>query len=859
MENNILFTAKLTNYQAVAWYGYPVYKQSAKIKNYIKQNFGADFAAMLAEPHISDSDLKGLTEASWSSESISSKAVSFNNLPPDRQIHIQELLEQKIGTLKQYAEGLLLSEDSEENKWGQLINKSLIVPDKEHIFIEGDKILFVAWGFEYAASDSTRYDLKKEFIGHAKDKTIYEEIENKSDAPGIGITENIVEGQAELNSQASKEEEKELNEENQPDTENKNGEEFVNNNNKINNDQNFDKRNKWWVRFWWLWLLLLAFLILLFWLWRKNTDAPILPKYPGRIIPIDTNKIIRSKDDTIKFIVSDRINIWINGPNKSIDAFAKKFKETYPDTAYKILYYNTTNNIIRVQLQFPKDSRRKLKDDLRSKFKEFGIKFFDEYKFSTSDQPNDPAFKIENESWYQREVKALDAWNISRGNPNLVIAIIDDGFDLSHLEFKGKIYKPWNVPEYSKNVNTGRKLFHGTHVAGIAMGLADNSFGGAGIAPNCRFMPVQVGDQNGTMSTTSVVDGVLYAINHGANVINMSLGMTVPQNVVAMSQSRQRYIINNLFKDEEKFWDQIFKIAYEKNIVIVLAAGNQNILIGLDPMQRSAYTIKVSAVDQQEEKAGFSNYGSGSTISAPGVSIYSSVPGNRFRFLDGTSMAAPMVTGGVALIKSVNPAMSFSEIVNLLETTGIPVNSPGRKIGNIMQLDRALGVANLGRGKMPIVECGDVQYKIDSLLQEIAKLRMQCSVGNHQDTMRIPPHTKDFEFAEGRWKSTSDLHSVQTNKNVVIYFDFYHDGTGKITLVEPDNTQCSAQLSLSLKSGKFWVDQQASAVCSPPPKKYESYFFVCNPDANNCAECQAQNKNKKKLNNNFLFKLVRVN
>jgi len=619
-----------------------------------------------------------------------------------------------------------------------------------------------------------------------------------------------------------------------------------------------DSGNKpsWFKRNWkWILLILIAILFIILCFIFCRSERKYLPDNPNVIVPIDTTKII-SDPDSVRSIISDRINIALQGENRNIDEFAKQFKDIYSEESYKIIYYDTLT--YRIQIQVPSEKRAIVKKELPEKMSNFKMLIWSESLFKKNYIPSDPDFGNNKKSWYHKKVKVFDAWDISKGDTNIVVAIIDNGFDLTHPEFAGKIIKPWNITTRSANVNTGLKSEHGTHVAGIAIGLADNGQGVSGIAPNCKFMPIQVGDYNGNMSNTAVIDGVLYAINNGADVVNMSLGMSVDPRIQSLPQSEQEAYIKFLFKEEEVFWEQLFDMAYEKNIVFVLAAGNENVLIGLDPMQRSEKTIKVSAIDHTENKADFSNYGSKSTISAPGIEIYSSMPNNTFAYKPGTSMAAPVVAGGIAIIKSINPALSFDEIVDLIQYTGIPVNSPNAYVGNIIQLDVAAQIANNNRKKQPIIDCPDMQNKIDSLLQEIEKIRKQCpdTSINTGDTLKIPDKPKDYKFAEGRWKSTTNIISVSTGEKVTIYFDFYTNGKGKVTLVEADNTQCTADLDLSLNTNKFIIDQKRPSICNPPPETYNQYTFECEPDNTGCAECWAQNKIQK--SNKFKFKLIKI-
>ncbi len=611
-------------------------------------------------------------------------------------------------------------------------------------------------------------------------------------------------------------------------------------------------------KFRWKWFLLLGLILLLVAIllgYCKSTKT-YLPDRPNIIVPIDTTKIV-SDPDSIRKIVSNRCNVALIGENTDIVEFAKQFKKAYPSDDYSIIYYDTMTYSLQIEL--PPEDLQQFKEELPDKLTDFELLIWDESLYRSDYIPQDPGFSKPRDYWYHQNVKALSAWDISRGDSTIIIAVIDDGFDLTHPEFAGKIYKPWNTVTHSPNVNTGRHLVHGTHVAGIATGLANNSKGVAGIAPNCKLMPIQIADSYGYMGNTPIKQGILYAIHNGANVINMSLGQMFDPRIKFMPQELQEMIIETEFKDEEKIWKRIFEIAYKKNIVVVLAAGNQDIVIGLDPMQRYEKCIKVSATTTWNARAEFSNYGKRSTISAPGVDIYSSLPNNNFGFFEGTSMAAPIVTGGIALIKSVNPTLSYDEIIDLIQSTGIPVNHISKYVGNILQLDVALDIANRNREIQPIVSCPEKQKKIDSLLREIEKIRSECPDTTilTDDTLKIPDTpTEDFTFAEGRWKSTGYLYSTNTGEKITLYFEFFANGTGKLTLVEENGTRCSANLKLKMDGKNLIIDQIEQADCNRGGDSYNEYIFECKPDKAGLADCYAQNKTNKK---NFLnFKLIKI-
>jgi hypothetical protein len=141
-------------------------------------------------------------------------------------------------------------------------------------------------------------------------------------------------------------------------------------------------------------------------------------------------------------------------------------------------------------------------------------------------------------------------------------------------------------------------------------------------------------------------------------------------------------------------WKKVFSIANRNNTTIIIAAGNENLMAGIEPMHRSQDVIVVAAVSKDHnplyDKAHFSNYGSYTDVSAPGVDILSTMGNSKYENMSGTSMAAPIVAGAIALIKSVNRPLSTSQIRTILQETGIEVNG---NVGKLIQLDKALAKA----------------------------------------------------------------------------------------------------------------------------------------------------------------------
>lgn len=435
----------------------------------------------------------------------------------------------------------------------------------------------------------------------------------------------------------------------------------------------------------------------------------VLPPQQGVLPPLEDNPEIIPGNPSI---IANRLNILMENEDKSILDLAKDFKEKYPDAKYKVVYYDDV--VKRMQIEVPKEERDQLKQKIPTEFApKYDLFVFDEALFEGAYLPNDPAVSDPAKSWYLKAINAPQAWDISMGSEKITVAIVDNGFNLSHPELKSKVVQPYNVWLHSTEIFP-QKVDHGTHVAGTALAIADNGKGISGIAPKCKFMPIQVADKKGMMTTTSVLDGIIYALYQGADVINVSLGSSF-QGLDNIPENEQKDLIKNHFKEEERLWREVMRIAANHNSTIVVAAGNDNVLAGIDALQRPELFITVSAVDKKNtnlNKANFSNYGQFSTISAPGVGIYSSVGKNDYQIMDGTSMAAPIVTGTIALMKSLNDKITNKEIICILQNTGL--NTQGN-IGKLLQIDKALQKVKSGEEVdcTPTPSTGDVQVLLN--------------------------------------------------------------------------------------------------------------------------------------------------
>ena len=160
-----------------------------------------------------------------------------------------------------------------------------------------------------------------------------------------------------------------------------------------------------------------------------------------------------------------------------------------------------------------------------------------------------------------------------------------------------------------------------------------------------------------------------------------------------LPEDQQDEIARNTFRNTQMLWERVCSIAASKKCILVFAAGNDNILAAIPPENRTNSAIVVSAVNSSLKQTDFTNYGEEADISAPGEAIYSAFPGNSFQSMDGTSMAAPIVTGTVALMKCINKEITVKQARYVLQKTGAAVTGD---VPVMVQVDKALQTVKNG-------------------------------------------------------------------------------------------------------------------------------------------------------------------
>lgn len=244
-----------------------------------------------------------------------------------------------------------------------------------------------------------------------------------------------------------------------------------------------------------------------------------------------------------------------------------------------------------------------------------------------------------------------------------LIAILDTGVDAQHEDLRD------NFISINSKSDTD-KAGHGTHCAGIAGAVSNNKIGVASFSHNNDFInitSIKVLSDFGGGTQQGIIKGIIEATDKGADVLSLSLGGP---------SSRSR----------KKAYEDAVKYANEAGAIVIVAAGNSNSNAKNYSPANTPGVITVSAVDTLINKASFSNYVSDVKmgIAAPGVQIYSTIPGSQYTAYNGTSMATPYVAGLVGLLKSLSPDLTTKDAYQLLHTTGQPTGAT-KMTGRLIQ------------------------------------------------------------------------------------------------------------------------------------------------------------------------------
>jgi thermitase len=260
-----------------------------------------------------------------------------------------------------------------------------------------------------------------------------------------------------------------------------------------------------------------------------------------------------------------------------------------------------------------------------------------------------------SERWGVGKIEAPQAWQITLGAPSIIVAVLDTGIDKNNLHLADMVMADINLTDSP----TSDDLYgHGTHMAGTI----------AAIAPECRLMNVKVADDTGRCEESVVARGIIWAVDHGAKVINISLSMEASPELA-----------------------EAVDYAWSRGAILIAAAGNKG---GAEPSYPAYYVncLAVAGTNEEDSLALLSSYGDWVDVAAPGFNIYSELPENQYGYKTGTSSAGAHVSGVAALVFSIAQDENGNGFVNdevrcAIESscTPIAVDGAGQGLVNAFQ------------------------------------------------------------------------------------------------------------------------------------------------------------------------------
>ncbi len=311
--------------------------------------------------------------------------------------------------------------------------------------------------------------------------------------------------------------------------------------------------------------------------------------------------------------------------------------------------------------------------------------------------PNDPNFK---EQWFLTNTSVPQAWATTKGNGEIVVAVLDSGVEYTHLDLSHNIWtRPGDLPPYHDQDlgtvddvhgynavdNDGDPLDqngHGTYCAGVIGAECGNNIGVCGVNWKVQIMPLKFVNAGGFGSLAGAVEAINYAIDRrraGVNlrVINASWGLGQPSRAL----------------------EDVIRKAAEAGILFVASSGNSGTNNDLNPHYPASYNlaniISVAATDRNDALARSSNFGAKSVqLAAPGQDILTTALGNEYEKRSGTSLAAPLVTGVAALVLSAHPGLSVDQLRQLLLETADKSPALRGKVSTAGRINAARAVAH---------------------------------------------------------------------------------------------------------------------------------------------------------------------
>jgi subtilisin family serine protease len=297
------------------------------------------------------------------------------------------------------------------------------------------------------------------------------------------------------------------------------------------------------------------------------------------------------------------------------------------------------------------------------------------YIYHTSFIPNDPLYTGGYQN-FLKQIKAEQSWGLIRNSSNTVIAIVDSGSDMDHEDLKANLLLPGkdlvgasfntlledNDPDVKSDSTD-----HGVRVSGMASAVSDNGIGIASIASNAKLLIVKAGADNNGITIYKGYEGIKFAADNGAHIINCSWGGQA----------------GGIFGQD------VINYAISKGCLVIVAAGNSNSIVPEYPANYKGVMV-VAGVDMNDRKSSFSNYGSHVSISAP-AEVYTTANGNKYTVAKGTSLATPLVASAAALVRSRFPLFDMLQVKEQLIVTSDNIETSNPSFSG-----------NLGKGRLNV-------------------------------------------------------------------------------------------------------------------------------------------------------------
>jgi serine protease len=796
------------------WYGHEIYTKYDQIYKIVSGHLGQEAAELFSRPVITDEALQLRTKALWLS-SILANPQPLVAVGERERAAYETKLAALLDAITSLGRTLRESSDREQKQIGEVLQLAVEVPGLESVLVDNGRIALVCWGFHASNPEQARFRLLKALTRSAAQPPPPQPVAAAQSQPGampaLAAPRTL-------------------------------------------------RRPLWMLGG--LAIAGVAVVMVAFLLWTPRASLPSSPGFS----PADPARIMRYDQDPLgRRIVINRLLVTLKD-GIGAAAFMRRLQASSAADGIRFVGYRPEIGVVQVEFEVGRIESVKALFQADPDVDGVAHEAVADGQTQASLPPGGTEFK----NWGLDYIGAPAAWRATAGVQATLVAIVDTGFAPAHPDLANRTQATYRSITGTATLGPSRTGGgHGTHVAGIAGAASDTAAGTSGVCPGCGLMLVDAADDQGNLAFSAIIDGIESATNRGARIINLSLGTDSKDKFRGMTQAQLQSLVPPIVKatrGDALIWDRVYGRAEQAKALIVVAAGNDNAPMELDPMKRSSLPLYVGALDRNGRRAAFSNFGAEVGVSAPGVDIYSTLPDTGFGSMNGTSMAAPFVAGAAGLLLTAAPGLSPAELRRVLKETGRAVqpDGDGQRVGPAIDVAKAIAQVAPAAPSPPtpptpppvtapkpspaVCSCEETARKLGELERRLAEMERRAAAApppasvpaKPQEKLTIPDQpTTDLRFAEGRWRASENLVRSNDQQAIQLVFEIQSDGAGRITYEEPGST-CPAPLTLSFKNRELSILQQTDAPCSTGKSRYERYQFVCVADSQHSAKCTAK-------------------